>query len=251
MAATVLVTGAAGGIGSTTVAALRDRGYRVVGLDKLPAPEGSAADAWIQQDLTDTAATEQAIAESSALAGLRHVVTIAGGALPDEVGRLDPAEVPVAVFQASVQLNLVAQYATVRAGADRIEAESHDGDRSITLISSINALRGYGMPGYSSAKAGLLGLTVALALPLGRRGLRINAVVPGTVLTPRWRDEYAAAPEVLGSRLIDAGASQRGTKAEDVARAITAVLELQQMTGQYLVVDGGQLATPLDRYPLG
>jgi NAD(P)-dependent dehydrogenase (short-subunit alcohol dehydrogenase family) len=250
MAATVLVTGAAGGIGSATTLALSAQGYRVVGLDQLPAPEGSAAAAWIQQDLLDTVATERVLRESPELAGLRHVVAIAGGAIEDEVGRLDPAEVPVEVFEASVRLNLVAQYATVRGGAARIEAETQDGDRSITVISSINALRGYGMPGYSSAKAGLLGLVVALALPLGRRGLRINAVVPGTVMTPRWRTEYAAAPEVLSSRLVDAGASGRGTRAEDVARAIAAVLELQQMTGQQLVIDGGQLATPLDRYPL-
>ena len=53
-----------------------------------------------------------------------------------------------------MRLNLVAQYALLRAGAARIEAESPDGDRSVTLFSSINALRGYGMPGYSAAKAG-------------------------------------------------------------------------------------------------
>jgi len=249
MAPTVLVTGAAGAIGSATVLALGTQGHRIVGLDRKPSPQGSPTAAWIRHDLFDTAGTERLLAKSPALEGLQHVIAVAGGPIDGEVGLLDPAEVPVDLFALSVQLNLVAQYAVVRAGADRIETEAPDVDRSITLISSLNALRGYGMPGYSSAKAGLLGLVVALALPLGRRGVRINAVVPGTVVTERFRQEYASAPD-LAPRLLDASASKRGTRPEDVARAVVAVLGLQQMTGQYLVIDGGQLAAPFDHYPL-
>jgi NAD(P)-dependent dehydrogenase (short-subunit alcohol dehydrogenase family) len=248
MAPVVLVTGAAGTIGSATVVALRAEGLRVVGLDKEPAPAGGPA--WIRHDLVDTAGTERLLAESPLLDGLQHVIAIAGGPVDEELGRLDPADVPVEVFAESVRLNLVAQYALVRAGADRLVTETPHGDRSITLFSSINALRGYGMPGYSAAKAGLLGLVVALALPLGRRGVRINAVVPGTVLTERFEQSYAATGPELGRRLVDAGATPRRTRAEDVARAVTAVLGLAQMTGQQLVIDGGQLAVPLDQYPL-
>jgi NAD(P)-dependent dehydrogenase (short-subunit alcohol dehydrogenase family) len=250
MASTVLVTGAAGAIGSATVRALRAEGRRVVGLDKEPAPPDSGAADWIDQDLFDTPATERVLAESPLLAGLQHVVAVAGGPTDEEVGRLDPAEVPVDVFAASVTLNLVAQYAIVRAGAERIEAETPSGDRSITLFSSINAVRGYGMPGYSAAKAGLLGLLVALALPLGRRGLRINAVTPGTVITERFRETYGDVAEKLSRRLLEASASTRATRAEDVARGVVAVLGLEQMTGQHVVIDGGQLAVPFDRYPL-
>lgn len=188
------------------------------------------------------------IAQSPLLTGLRHVVTVAGGPIDEEVGRLDPADVPVEIFADSVQLNLVAQYAIVRASADRIEREAADGDRSITLFSSINALRGYGMPGYSSAKAGLLGMVVALALPLGRRSLRINAITPGSVITERFREAYGEAGEEVLSRLVAASASRRGTRADDVARAVVAVLGLEQMTGQHIVIDGGQMAVPFDRY---
>ncbi len=250
MTHTVLVTGAAGAIGSATVSRLASEGHRVIGLDKEPAPAGSAAAHWMRHDILDTPGTERILAESPLLDGLRHVVAVAGGPTEHEVGRLDPADVPVDVFAASVRLNLVAQYAIVRAGADRIVAETPDGDRSLTLFSSINALRGYGMPGYSSAKAGLLGLVVALALPLGRRGLRINAVTPGTVLTDGFRRAYADAGDQLGSRLLGAKATGRETDAADVARAVSAVLGLEQMTGQHIVIDGGQLAVPFDRYPL-
>jgi gluconate 5-dehydrogenase len=247
---TVLVTGAAGGIGSATALALRAGGHRVVGLDLAPAPAGTAAGDWIEHDLLDTAGTERLLAQAPALNGLQHVVAVAGGATEDEIGRLDPADVPVDVFAASVQLNLVAQYALVRAGEARLAVEAPGRDRSITLFSSINAIRGYGMPGYSAAKAGLLGLTVALALPLGRRGVRINAIVPGTVITERFQESYADSDESLSPRLVEASASPRETLAEDVARAVVAVIGLEQMTGQQLVIDGGQLAVPFDRYPL-
>jgi NAD(P)-dependent dehydrogenase (short-subunit alcohol dehydrogenase family) len=246
---TVLVTGAAGGIGSATVRVLREASYRVVGLDREEAP-GDADIEWIRHDLLDTDGTEALLGSSPLLAGLRHVVAVAGGPVGDELSRLDPAEVPVALFRASVELNLVAQYAIVRAGAARAGAETPTGDRSIVLFSSINALRGYGMPGYSSAKAGLLGLAVALALPLGRKGVRINAITPGSVLTDRFREAYPPG-EPLATRLVEASATGTATIPEDVARAVLALLELRQMTGQHLVIDGGQLAVPFDRYPLG
>lgn len=246
-AETVLVTGAAGAIGTATVATLGEQGYRVVGLDREPSRDDRIE--WIRHDLLDLGGTERVLAGSPLLAGLRHVVAIAGGPIEDELGLLDPAEVPVDVFAESVRLNLTAQYALVRAAAARIEADAPEGDRSITLFSSINALRGYGMPGYSAAKAGLLGLVVALALPLGRRGLRINAITPGTVVTKGFHEAYP--PEGgLSPRLLESTASTGATRAEDVARAVGAVIAMRQMTGQQLVIDGGQLAVPFDQYPL-
>jgi NAD(P)-dependent dehydrogenase (short-subunit alcohol dehydrogenase family) len=243
---TVLVTGAAGGIGSATVEALRAEGYRVVGLDREgPLPE--MGEHWLQHDLLDTAGTERLLASSPLLSGLRHVVAVAGGPVPEELGRLDPTDVPVGVFGASVELNLVAQYALVRAAVARIEQEALPGDHSITLFSSINALRGYGMPGYSAAKAGLLGLVVALALPLGRRDIRINAIAPGTVVTEPMQENQPARGK-LTPRLIDATASERATRAEDVAHGACSVIRLRQMTGQQLVIDGGQLVVPFDDY---
>src|SRR6266496_1706890 len=82
MTPTVLVTGAAGKIGSATVDALRAEGRRVVGLDKEP-PPGSAPD-WIQHDLLDTAGTERLLAESPLLHSLQHVVAVAGGPIRSE-----------------------------------------------------------------------------------------------------------------------------------------------------------------------
>jgi gluconate 5-dehydrogenase len=153
------------------------------------------------------------------------------------------------LFAESVRLNLVAQYAIVRGAAARIEAEGVDGDRSITLFSSINALRGYGMPGYSAAKAGLLGLVVALALPLGHRRVRINAITPGTVISDRFHADYPSTG-TLAPRLVQTTATGVETSAEDVARAVAAVVGMRQLTGQQLVIDGGQLAVPFDQYPV-
>ena len=113
---TVLVTGAAGGIGSAVVQSLVEDGYQVVGLDCEERPADLGVE-WIRHDLLDTDGTEGLLADAPLLSGLRHAVAVAGGPLDNEIGLLDPAEVPVDIFRASVELNLVAQYAFVRASA--------------------------------------------------------------------------------------------------------------------------------------
>jgi NAD(P)-dependent dehydrogenase (short-subunit alcohol dehydrogenase family) len=119
-------------------------------------------------------------------------------------------------------------------------ADPDDDDHSVVMVSSINALRDYGLPAYSAAKAGMYGLAHSLATELGAEGIRINVVTPGTVSS--------------GSRAQpkDFEALRRGTvlgrlaRPEDVAAAIVALtLDLRAVTGQSLVVDCGQIvATP-------
>ena len=92
-AETVLVTGAAGAIGTATVARLGEQGYRVVGLDREPPTDDRIE--WIRHDLLELDGTERILAGSPLLAGLQHMVAIAGGPIEDELGLLDPAEVTI------------------------------------------------------------------------------------------------------------------------------------------------------------
>ena len=113
----VLVTGAAGGLGGALVDALRGAGRprRRARLNRPAdvAPGRAGATSW-----TSATATRwpHAIADAAA-AGLevRHVVAIAGGALPEEKRCADPAELPLETFRASLELNLVTAWVTLQA----------------------------------------------------------------------------------------------------------------------------------------
>jgi NAD(P)-dependent dehydrogenase (short-subunit alcohol dehydrogenase family) len=232
----VLVTGAAGGLGSGLVAALAARGTPVVALDRLPVESG-----WAQgyvADLRDPGAVAEALATATAAgATISHVVSIAGGALPAEKTCTDPAALPLDVFRETVEQNLTSAWITIQAALPHLRAA--DGDRSITLTTSTDALASYGLPGYAAAKAGLTGLVRSLAATLGADGIRINAVAPGDVPTARNVREWAHVPGWY-DRLREASVLDRLGTPEDMAAAYLALIDLRHVTGQTLIVDGGQ-----------
>ncbi len=238
-----LVTGAAGAIGSTTVRALLDAGLGVVGFDRAAAVAEVAAERYVgvEVDVRDVTALAAAVDRVADRGRLRHLVGIAGGALRDEpLTQHDPAALAPDVFRASVELNLVSQFQVLHAVLPWLRA-SGPNDRSITLTSSFNALSGQGMPAYSAAKAGLVGMMYALTAPLGSEGIRVNVVAPGTIATARTGRIWEHAPDHF-ERLRSSTALGRLGTPEDVARVFVALAtQLTHVTGQVIVVDGGQL----------
>lgn len=241
--AIALVTGAAGAIGSATVRAFLDAGLRVAGVDRDPRVRSVAGEGYrgFQVDLRDEEALARAVEEARPLGRLAHVVGIAGGALPAEPRtQHDPRELDAETFRASLEGNLVTQFLLLRAALPWLRSAPGT-DRSVTFTSSFNALTGCGMPAYSAAKAGLIGMMHALAGPLGAEGIRVNVVAPGTVRTPR-TEEIWGHVEGHFERLEAGTALGRLGTPDDVARTFLAVAKLlTHVTGQVLVVDGGQM----------
>lgn len=238
----VLVTGSAGAIGSATVRRMLDAGYRVAGFDRDdPDGPGDARYSSFRVDLTDAAAVTEAVRRASDLGPLSHLIGIAGGALPDEPREQDdPAGLDPETFRESVEANLVTQYRVLHAATDWLRRAA-ERDRSVTLTSSFNALTGCGMPAYSAAKAGLIGMMHALTGPLGAEGIRINVVAPGTIRTPRTERIWGHV-EGHFERLESGTALGRLGTPDDVARVFLALArDLTHVTGQVLVVDGGQM----------
>jgi NAD(P)-dependent dehydrogenase (short-subunit alcohol dehydrogenase family) len=98
---------------------------------------------------------------------------------------------------------------------------------------------------YSASKAGLAAVVRVAARELGAYGIRVNGVAPGTTDTPM----FAATDAIPGyrDRVAARAALGRVGTAPDVAAAIEAMLTLEWVTGQVLVVDGGvSLASPID-----
>jgi NAD(P)-dependent dehydrogenase (short-subunit alcohol dehydrogenase family) len=251
----VLISGAAGGIGTATVDRFLASGYEVAGIDISPAVEGLRPERYRGAVADVTEPGQLAAAVDRLLDGLelKHVVGLAGRVVPAEGNILsirDPGAATEA-FDSSLSLNLSAQFTLIHA---TLEWLGHArGDRSITLCSSVNALRGYGVPAYSAAKAGLTGMMHALATPLGARGIRINVVAPGTTRTPLLESDLANAsdPTAMDRKEQEVPLGRIGMP-EDVAAVIESLADrMTYVTDEVIKVDGGHLlAQPLDRGPL-
>lgn len=239
----MLVTGAAGAIGSATVRIFLEAGFAVVGLDRdrsVVADErryrGRVVDLGAQQ------AVEEAIGGARAAfpGKLAHVVGIAGGALAADVRTAsDPGELDPGSFRESVDANLLTQFIVLRAVLPWLREGARE-DRSVTFVSSFNGLSGWGMPAYSAAKAGIVGMMLALTTPLGRESIRVNVVAPGTIRTPRTEAIWAGEPRHFEALEATSALGRLGTP-DDVARSFLALATLlTHVSGHVLVVDGGQ-----------
>lgn len=231
----VLVTGAAGGIGGATVRAFLAAGFAVAGID-VTESETSGDYVGIVADVRDFAAMKEVV--SSLPQPVSHLVTCAGISLQAETADAGRVLPDVDTFRATVDLNLASHYVTLAACWPMLRDGS--GNRSVSFASSVNALQSFGLIGYSAAKAGLIGLVHALVVPLGAVGVRVNAVAPGTVPTPRTREAWAHVPEHFDEMAAMVPTKRLGTP-EDIAAAFLALArDLTHVSGQTLVVDGGQ-----------
>ena len=135
-----------------------------------------------------------------------------------------------------IRVNLTGAFQMIRAVAPPMIAA---GFGRIVSITSINGLRGkFGQANYAASKAGLVGLTKSAAKELGRKGITVNAVAPGMVMTRMSRDLEAQVTAHARSEAALAALSG----AEDVAHAVLFLLSdaARAITGEVLRVDAGQ-----------
>lgn len=253
----VVVTGASGGIGSATVAVFLEKGYTVVGIDKYSLAEarneniivdGHAGETHknyhhIVADITNAADVAAAVTEAASFGRLRHAVTVAGAAHPDEVGVSRIEDIPTAAIAEAIALNLLGSFYFAHAVVPYLRETAKAGvDVNLIFTSSINGLEGIGLHPYSAAKAGLVSLARTLAVEEGPNGLRVNCVAPGTVITPRTQHEWSGHPghfDAMNASTI----LGRTTTPQEIANTYLALVEtLTSVTGQTIIVDAGQVA---------
>ncbi len=201
----VLVTGAAGGIGSALVARLASQGVEVHATDRSPAPAGSPAANWIDADLATQSGRRAAVdgvtgfaSRSGApangyLGGLVHVAGI--------IDQTDWDTIEAPEIDHLMTVNLQAPFFLSRLLLDHFDAQA-----SIVLLGSVSALRASPKtPFYSASKAALRNLGASMALAWQPRGIRVNVVAPGLIDTP------------LTDRLNVRLAGERGLDVEQIA----------------------------------
>lgn len=227
----VIVTGAAGGIGSALVEALSACGCRVGAADVAePPPDGAAATAAF--DVSDRGAVGEGVESLVAeLGGCDAVVANAG--VVDTIHRAEGF--PEQAWRRDLDTNLSGAFHVAQAAFGALAAS---GDGRVVLVSSVAAEIGLpGQAAYSASKAGLLGLARTLAAEWAPRGVRCNVVMPGMIATPK----VLAMPADLQEALTGAIPLGRLGATEELAGTVAFLLSpaAAYITGAVLRVDGG------------
>ncbi len=235
----VFITGGATGIGAALVTAFAAQGAVVGHVDLAADAAAALADAltvapWFRAlDVTDTAALQAAIADFAAAAGGLDVLI--NNVANDS--RHDPLAIDEARWRSLMAVNLDCGFFATQAAIRLMPAGG-----CIINFSSINALLGpAGMPAYVAAKSAIVGLTKALARQYGPDGIRVNAVLPGWVVTQRQLDLWLT-PEAEAEWMSQVALKQR-ILPEDVANLalFLAADDSRMITGQAMVIDGGRV----------
>jgi NAD(P)-dependent dehydrogenase (short-subunit alcohol dehydrogenase family) len=239
----VVVTGGASGIGRACCLALAEVGRPVAVWDVNGAGAKETASLigrgahWAEVDVRSQAAITDAVASTvEALGTVGGLVHAAGVAGPMPIDFMDEES-----WDAVLDVNLRAEAFLVRALLPHFKAAGPGS--AVVGIASIEALVGNGMiPAYCSSKAGLLGLTRALAHRLSVDGIRANAICPGAIDTPMLAP-LLAFPEAR-ARLEERVPLGRVADPSEIAKVARFLLsdEASYMTGAAVVVDGGMTA---------
>ncbi|MCP9482561.1 SDR family oxidoreductase [Shimia sp. CNT1-13L.2] len=231
----VLVTGGRSGIGAATAARFAADGATVVTAQRGADPENE----WIEADFLDPATPERLVAEVIRRFG-RLDVLVNNAGLMREGTALETTEDD---WAATLQVNLTAPFMLCKHALPHLITAKG-------AIVNVGSIEGLGSnprhPAYCASKAGLHGLTRALAVDHGQQGVRCNAVAPG------WIDtelnvafiESLGDPETFRAGIGDIHPVGRTGTPQEVAALITwlASEEAAFVTGQVWTIDGGRMA---------
>ena len=235
---TALVTGASGGIGSAVAKALADHGARVAlsgtreeALKKVQTELGGDH-VILPCNLSDAAAVDALVPQAvEALGGKLDILINNAGVTRDNLAmRMKDEE-----WSDVIRINLEAAFRLARAAMKPMMRAKHG--RIISVTSVVGATGNPGQANYAASKAGLVGMSKALAQEVASRGITVNCIAPGFIASPMTDALPDAQKEALLGR-IPAGKLGEG---QDVAAAAVylASREAAYVTGQTLHVNGG------------
>ena len=235
---TALVTGASGGLGSSIAKALSAQGARLAlsgsNVDKLNAfaAELGGDHVALLCNLSDAAAVDQLVPQAvEALGGKLDILVNNAGITRDNLTmRMKDAE-----FASVIQVNLEAAFRLMRAACKPMMKARFG--RIISVTSVVGVTGNPGQANYVASKAGLIGMSKAVAQEVASRGITVNCIAPGFMTSAMTEALNDAQKAGILSR-IPAGAMGTG---DDIAAGVVylASREAGYVTGQTLHVNGG------------
>ncbi len=242
----VLITGAAGGIGRATVQLFSEYNWKVIGVDRAPFGDGFPEDGlFIQADISDSQNLETIFSRTQAYS--QKLDALVNNAAIQIAKPL--LETTVEEWDAVMISNLRAVFLAAKLAYPLFKAA---GGGAIVNVSSVHAVAtSANIAAYAASKGGLLALTRAMAIEFAPDNIRVNAILPGAVDTPmlhaglsRGHAGTGSLPERL-ENLADKTVIGRVGKPEEIAHGIYFLADKGQssfMTGQALIIDGGATA---------
>lgn len=245
-----VITGGASGIGEATVRRFVAEGARVViadlqdDLGRSLAGELGAATEFARTDVTDESSVAAAVELAVSRFGRLDVMFNNAGVL-GAVGPL--ASTPVEAFDFTIAVDLRGVFLGMKHAARAMEPQ-----RSGVILSTASpggVAGGLGPHAYSAAKAAVVGLSRSVAAELRPKGIRVNVLVPGAIVSPMTAAARTGDPEAQeATRQLIAESSSIGApgRPSDVAAAAAYLAsdDASFVTGAELVVDGGLLGAP-------
>lgn len=237
----LVVTGGGSGIGAVLAQQAAVDGYLVVIADI----DGAAAETVaagipgavpLTVDVSSRDQVQQAVQRVERQLGPVQVLVNNAGVASD----VPFDALPEQLWHRDIAVSLDAAFFTIAAVLPGMIAA---GGGSIVNVASVNGLTYVGNEAYSAAKAGLISLTKSIAVRYGPRGVRCNAVAPGTIATPIWEERRQRDPQVMDRAAKWYPLGRIGRPA-DVAAAVLFLASdaASWITGVTLPVDGGLLA---------
>jgi 3-oxoacyl-[acyl-carrier protein] reductase len=234
---TALVTGASGGIGGAVARALHAQGAtvalsgtRVEPLEALKAALGDRAHV-LRCDLGDAAATEKLVPDAEAALGKLDILVNNAGLTRDTLAlRMKDDD-----WQKVIDVNLTAGFRLARAALRGMMKRRWG--RIVGITSIVGVTGNPGQANYAASKAGMIGMTKALAAEVASRNITVNCVAPGFIETAM----TGALTEAQKAALLGRIPAGRLGAAADVAAAVVYLSseEAAYVTGQTLHVNGG------------
>ena len=239
---TAIVTGAAGSLGRPIALSLRERGCRVVALDRDDAALATFAPEQTVEvvtcDLLDPDATEQCIGDVWARHGPISILINAVGLIHSSplvnIAAPKDRKHGIESWRRVIDVNLTAVFTATVNVVDRMVAARTRG--VVVNFSSIAAMGNAGQGAYSAAKAGVNAMTSAWAKELGILGIRFVAIAPGFIDVPSTR---LALQEPIREDWVKRTPLRRLGSVEDVVSAVMFAVTNEHLTGKVIEIDGG------------